>query len=153
MRNSKEFKMLYNPEITFVKRLYSSYHVDIKRIKLRETLHKVSSFAQSPALAWLGYADVQESNKVQHTACQNEAERNIAQDRIFVLILMHLSQVFAVCIFNASRSSSLLVPESKMARDIYVRTKLRETLCCLVFCFMSKHRFYVRKQHDGLLHE
>jgi len=38
-RNTKEFKMLYNPEITFTNRLYGEkYHVTIKKIKLRETL-------------------------------------------------------------------------------------------------------------------
>ena len=39
--NSKEFKVLYNPEITFTERLYSTYNVDIKRIRLRETLRQL----------------------------------------------------------------------------------------------------------------
>ena len=41
-RNTKEFKMLYNPEITFTDRLYGEkYHVNIKKIKLRETLRQL----------------------------------------------------------------------------------------------------------------
>lgn len=41
-RNTKEFKMLYNPEITFVNRLYGEkYHVNIKKIKLRATLRQL----------------------------------------------------------------------------------------------------------------
>ena len=41
-RNTKEFKMLYNPEITFAERLYGEkYHVNIKKIKLRETLRQL----------------------------------------------------------------------------------------------------------------
>jgi hypothetical protein len=41
-KNTKEFKMLYNPEITFEKRLYGGkYHVNIKKIKLRETLRQL----------------------------------------------------------------------------------------------------------------
>jgi hypothetical protein len=41
-RNTAEFKMLYNPEITFTSRLYGEkYHVNIKKIKLRETLRQL----------------------------------------------------------------------------------------------------------------
>ncbi len=41
-RNTKQFKMLYNPEITFQNRLYGEqYHVNIKKIKLRATLRQL----------------------------------------------------------------------------------------------------------------
>jgi hypothetical protein len=38
-RNTREFRLLYNPEITFTERLYGEkYHVNIKKIKMREKL-------------------------------------------------------------------------------------------------------------------
>lgn len=40
--NDKKFKMLYNPNVRFKNRLYTDFNVSIKKIRLRDTLSKIS---------------------------------------------------------------------------------------------------------------
>ena len=39
--NDKKFKMLYNPQVRFKNRMYTDFHVSMKRIKLRDTLTSI----------------------------------------------------------------------------------------------------------------
>ena len=40
--NDKKFKMLYNPLVKFKNRLYTEFNVSIKKIRLRDSLSKIS---------------------------------------------------------------------------------------------------------------
>ena len=39
--NDKKFNMLYNPQVRFKNRMYTDFHVSMKRIKLRDTLTSI----------------------------------------------------------------------------------------------------------------
>jgi hypothetical protein len=39
--NDKKFKLIYNPEVRFKNRLYLEFNVQIKKIKLRDTITKI----------------------------------------------------------------------------------------------------------------
>lgn len=39
--NDRQYKMLYNPLVKFKNRMYTDFHVSMKRIKLRDTLTKI----------------------------------------------------------------------------------------------------------------
>eukprot|EP00913_Durusdinium_trenchii_P016248 g15270.t1 len=108
--NTAKFKVLFNPELGFSKRLYVDFNLVLKQVKLRQSL---DSLTQRPDLCLQSKCDPAVSRGLNQLMEMKRAERLSTRARIHVLKLMD-SFPSAVCVEDIETQYGDFVAEKEL---------------------------------------